>query len=131
MRRMIALLLLLAAATLLVLGYLNEQPALVWVALGLSCLVVLLVLGPRLVPSRKSASAESDTFEHGEPTEQPQPPEEASEAEPAPVVFAPGKLTFHRASCGELGDVPTSAAARHQLEAGGMKACPHCLPPTG
>lgn len=122
MRHVLAVLLLLAAAVLLGLGVMNEQPGLVWVALGLSIMAGLLVVLPRLAGALRRPGS-------GGPVDESSPADQAGPTgEPETAVFQPGKLTFHRARCPELGDTSTVSGLRSELVAAGMKPCPHCLP---
>jgi hypothetical protein len=135
---MLTLLLLVAAAALLVIGYLSEQPGLVWTALVLSVGAALTVLIPWVVGRlRTHRAAAGDTIEE-RPTLAPSEPalgapeattpEPSSGGSPDPeVVFVPGRLTFHDPGCATVAGKGTSAASRAQLEAGGMTACRRCL----
>lgn len=133
---MLAVLALLAGTVLLALGYVTEQPGLAWAALGLGVLAMFLVLLPYLPASWQRSDAEPvvgpDARADGD-DEDPDPPRDDPSAieERRSVVFQPGKLTFHVAGCSELEGVQTSVATRAQLEAGGMKPCPHCLTVAG
>lgn len=116
---MLAVLLLLAATVLLAVGYVSEEPDLVRIALGASVAAAVLVLAPRLVETLRSRGTAPDNSPAGE-----LPIEDAAEPD---VVFVPGRLTFHAATCPTLGGKTTSSADRAQLEAGGMKPCRRCL----
>ena len=138
---MLAVLLLLAAAALLAVGYVGEEPDLVRIALGASVAAAVLVLAPRLVGTiRARRGAGADAADGEDPVEDAavdaQEPEAATELETVTrrtdavgedVVFVPGRLTVHAATCAALGGKTTSSADRAQLEAGGMKPCRRCL----
>lgn len=124
---MIVLVLLVAAAAFLGVGVGADSSVLDSVAVGLSGVAVILVLGswawPLLTRPRAVEPAESAAPE-AEPAALPVRIQDAS---PVAVVFVPGRTTFHAPECTSVQGKASSRGVRADLEAGGMTACKRCM----
>ena len=135
---MIVLILLVAAAAFLGMGVGTGSGVLDSVAVGLSLLAVLIVVGSWIWPylarqPKVGADPATDVAEFATESEPELAPVSEPGAVPAepdgqlPVVFVVGRTTFHRSDCGLVQGKTSSRGVRGDLEAGGMTACKRCL----
>ncbi|SEP48645.1 hypothetical protein [Amycolatopsis saalfeldensis] len=126
---MLALILAVAAGVCLGLGWLLGQVVLVYVALGLSVVGFVLVLGQALrrrksARAAKAADAEAE-IEDGDGTDAEQPDDAA--AEDGEVVFVvPGRMRFHVAGCRLLEGKNAEQLTLEEAEDEAFTACTVC-----
>lgn len=148
---MVAIVALLAAAVLLVVGWSTDSDPQLIAACVLAGLVALVLIADRLLARVTSevaeeagvdevpdaagvepASVTASTAAGVEPTEAEPRADVVEDSDdsvddPGVVVFVPGRMTFHRSDCRLVADKNVGRGSRADLEGAGMNACRSCL----